>query len=123
MINSLIIDDEIQSRDSLKSYLNLYCPEVKLLDEADNVETGIKKIEKYNPELVFLDVQMPDGTGFDLLERIHKRNFNIIFVTAYDKYAIKAFKFSAIDFLLKPVDSDELINAVKKLDLAHEVRL
>ena len=93
MINSLIIDDEIQSRNSLKSYLNLYCPEVNIIDEADNVKTGIKKIKKFNPELVFLDVQMPDGTGFDLLEKIAIRNFKVIFVSAYDRYAIKAFKF------------------------------
>ncbi|MGP8329191.1 MAG: LytR/AlgR family response regulator transcription factor [Methanosarcinaceae archaeon] len=123
MINTLIVDDEIQSRESLRSYLNIYCPDVNLVDEADNVENGIRKIKKYNPDLVFLDVQMPDGTGFDLLNRIPERNFKTIFVSAYDRYAIKAFKFSAIDFLLKPVGSEELVNAIKKLDLAHEVRL
>ena len=123
MINTLIIDDEVQSRESLRSYLNIYCPDVNLVDEAENVENGIRKIKKYKPDLVFLDVQMPDGTGFDLLNRFPERNFKTIFVSAYDQYAIKAFKFSAIDFLLKPVSSDELISAIKKLDLTHEVRL
>jgi len=116
MIKALIIDDEEKSRSSLLKDINKYCKNVDVVAEAENVKSGIAKILKYKPELVFLDVQMPDGTGFDLLEKLHEINFNVIFVSAYDQFAIRAFKFSAIDYLQKPVDPEELVKAVQKMD-------
>jgi two-component system LytT family response regulator len=80
------------------------------------VETGIKAIKSYNPDLVLLDIKMEDGTGFDLLKKLEPVDFKVIFITAYDQYAIKAFKFSALDYLLKPVDADDLVNAVNKAE-------
>ncbi len=115
MIKAIIIDDEEKSRSSLLNEIKKYCKNVNVVAEAENVKSGLEKIKKFKPELVFLDVQMPDGTGFDLLEKLSEINFNIIFVSAYDQFAIKAFKFSAIDYLLKPVDPDDLVKAVKKI--------
>jgi len=114
MIKALIIEDEEKSRSSLLNNIKKYCPNVNVVAEAVDVKSGISKILKYKPDLVFLDVQMPDGTGFDLLEKLPEINFKIIFVSAYDQFAVKAFKFSAIDYLLKPVDPDDLVIAVKK---------
>lgn len=118
MIKAVIVDDEPQARNSLKSDLKEYCPNVELLGEAENVKTGVSLINNLNPELVFLDVEMPDGTGFDLLEKLKQikpsLNFHLIFTTGNDAYAVKAFRFSAVDFLLKPVVADELMAAVEK---------
>lgn len=115
MIKAIIVDDELKGREVLANCLTKYCPDVKLLACADSVKSGIEAIKIFEPELVFLDIEMPDGTGFDLLSKITKVNFEIIFVTAYDKYAIKAIKFSALDYLLKPVDPHELEVAVRKV--------
>jgi len=115
-MKAVIIDDEKKSRQLLSNYLKRYCPEVELIGEGDNVKSGIKIIEELNPELVFLDVEMPDGTGFDLLKNYkgNKDRFCVIFVTAFSQYAIKAFQFSAIDYLTKPVDPSYLTQAVEK---------
>ena len=122
MIKAVIIDDEKNARISLIGDLVNHCPEIEILAEADGVKNGLEIINKFTPELVFLDVSMGDGTGFDLLQKvaadrggIDKINFNVIFTTAHDNFAINAFKFGVIDYLLKPVNSDELINAVEKV--------
>jgi two-component system LytT family response regulator len=114
MIRSIIIDDEENNRQMIGDLIVKHCPEVTVLAEADGVETGMAAIQKHHPDLIFLDIKMDDGTGFDLLEKIGNIDFKVIFITAYEEYAIKAFKFSAIDYLLKPVDPDDLVEAVEK---------
>jgi two-component system LytT family response regulator len=116
MLTAVIVEDEIRSRESLNGLLKLYCKNVSVVAEADGVQTGIKAIKEHNPDIVFLDIQMPDGSGFKLLESIENINFSIIFTTAYDQFAIKAIKFSAIDYLLKPIFPDDLVEAVKKAE-------
>ena len=115
MIRAVIIDDEKLARDVIFNYLNEYCPDVEVVAQASSVKTALSSIQKTTPDLVFLDIEMPDGTGFDLLSRFDKIDFKIIFVTAYSEYAIKAFRFSAIDYLLKPLKIDELIDAVERV--------
>ncbi len=114
-MKSIIIDDEEKSRQTLGNFLKKYCPEILIDGEADGVESGLQLINKVKPEVVFLDIQMKDGTGFDLLEKVMPIEFKVIFVTAYDQYALRAFKFSAVDYLLKPLDPSKLIEAVRKL--------
>jgi len=115
-LNTVIIDDEEKSRQTLRQMLSLFCENVQIIGEAKDVRTGVELLSIVKPDLVFLDIKMPDGNGFDLLRNLKTRNFNLIFTTAYDQYAIKAFKFSAIDYLLKPIDTDELKAAVKKAE-------
>ena len=115
-IKALIIDDEKRSRDILKFMLEKYCPEVEVLSLAESAEAAYNKIQELQPNLLFLDIEMPFGTGFDLLKRLSKIDFEVIFVTGFDHYALKAIKYHALDYLLKPVDIDELIEAVKKVD-------
>ncbi len=117
MLKAVIIDDVAQARDNLKTDISSYCDEVEIIGEADGVVSGAKLIKETKPQLVFLDIQMQDGSGFDLLEILPDLDFKVIFTTASDEYAIKAFKFSATDYLLKPVDPDELMAAVEK---AHD---
>ena len=118
MIHTLIIDDELHMRQSLEKMLISNCPNVKIVGRADGVKSGLKAISKHHPDLVLLDIKMGDGTGFDLLKKLDQIDFKVIFITAYDQYAVKAFRFSALDYLLKPVDPDELIAAVKKAEAA-----
>tara|TARA_R110001592_G_scaffold57323_3_gene174297 strand:- start:634 stop:1380 length:747 start_codon:yes stop_codon:yes gene_type:complete len=115
MLKAVIIDDEEKGRKLLEILVANYCPEVNVVGKADSVATGIPLIEETNPDLVFLDVEMTGGNGFDLLEKMAPVNFSVIFTTAYDQYAIKAFRFSAVDYLLKPIDEEELMEAVKKV--------
>ncbi len=115
MIKAVIIDDEAESRNVISNIVKNYGTDIEIAGEADNVASGVKLIKKTNPDLVFLDVQMPDGTGFTLLEKFAKITFQVIFVTAYEQYAIKAIKFSAIDYILKPIDPQLLIEAVEKV--------
>ena len=115
MIRTLIIDDEEDAREGLKLVIEKFCPEVSIQALCESPEEGLKKIDELQPELVFLDVQMPRLSGFDLLEKVEKINFEVIFVTAFDKYAIKAIKFSALDYLLKPIDVEELVSAVQRI--------
>jgi len=115
MYKAIIIDDIDNSRVTLAHDLEKYCPEIEIIGEADSVKTGIEIIKEKKPEVVFLDIQLGDGTGFDILEKIENLDFQVIFTTALDSYGIKAIKFSALDYLLKPIDPDELIEAVKKL--------
>ena len=116
MITAVIVDDEIKSREVLKRLLQEVDVDLTIVGEADSVEAGFEVINKENPQLVFLDVEMLDGTGFNLLEKFDDIDFKIIFITAYDKYAIKAFKYSAIDYLLKPTGIDELENALVQIE-------
>ncbi|MDB4292775.1 LytTR family DNA-binding domain-containing protein [Maribacter sp.] len=115
MVKALIIDDEANARKGLRLVLQKYCPEVQVLALCESPEVGLEKIAELQPDLIFLDVQMPKMSGFDLLEKLPEINFEVIFVTAYDRYAIKAIKFSALDYLLKPIDVDELVTAVEKI--------
>jgi len=114
LLRTLIIDDESHIRRSLSTMLAEECPNVDVVGTADGVENGLKAIGKYHPDLVLLDIKMNDGTGFDLLRRLKPINFRVIFVTAFEEFAIKAFRFSAIDYLLKPVSADDLHEAVEK---------
>lgn len=113
-LRAVIIDDETNAREALSNLLRLLCPEVEICGEAKNADLGIELIRKEQPNLVFLDIQMPGKTGFDLLSSYEKVTFGVIFTTAYQEYAIKAFRFSAIDYLLKPIDPDELQAAIEK---------
>jgi two-component system LytT family response regulator len=115
MIRAVIIEDEAQSRELLTALVTKNCEGVTVVDAASNVETGIEVIKKHQPDLVFLDISMPDGTGFDLLGKVADQNFEIIFTTATDKHALKAIKYSALDYLLKPIDVEELKTAVEKV--------
>jgi len=114
MLKVIIIDDEAKSRGTIKEMLNIYCHGIEIVAQADSVKTGISAIKQYNPDLILLDIRMPDGTGFDLLRQIGLISFKVIFITAYEEYAIKAFKFSALDYILKPIDPDELMDAIDK---------
>ncbi|MFK8007934.1 MAG: LytR/AlgR family response regulator transcription factor [Saprospiraceae bacterium] len=114
-LTAAIVDDVAQARATLKEDLANYCPDIEIIGEADGVITGSKLLNKIKPDVVFLDIQLQDGTGFDILEILGNISFQVIFTTASDEFAIKAFKFSAVDYLLKPVDPDELIVAVQKI--------
>ncbi|MEO1413021.1 MAG: LytTR family DNA-binding domain-containing protein [Bacteroidota bacterium] len=122
-IRSLIIDDENKSREVLKWMLQEYCPEVEILGLAESAEVAFEQIQRLHPNLLFLDVEMPYGTGFDLLKRLPQIDFEVIFVTGFDHYALKAIKYHALDYLLKPVDIDELIEAVKKVQWQIDKRM
>tara|TARA_R110002072_G_scaffold129439_19_gene267933 strand:- start:783 stop:1541 length:759 start_codon:yes stop_codon:yes gene_type:complete len=111
---AIIIDDIVKARDFLKRDLISFCPDIEIIGEAEGVVSGLKIIKKLRPDIVFLDVNMNDGSGFDILELLDEIHFKVIFTTASDAHAIKAFKFSAVDYLLKPIDVEELIKAVKK---------
>ncbi len=113
-LNTILIDDEVNSRQALRNLLTQLCPDVHIAGEAKNADAGIELINTLNPQLVFLDIQMPGKTGFDLLASLDKIDFDIVFTTAYHEYAVKAFRFSAIDYLLKPIDPDDLMAAVSK---------
>jgi two-component system, LytTR family, response regulator len=115
MIKAILIDDEDDARLTLRSFLKSYCPDVSIIGEANGVESAYLSIRTLNPDMIFLDIQMEDGTGFDLLEKLKHITFPVIFTTAFDSFAIKAFKYSAIDYLLKPIDPDELIDAIAKV--------
>lgn len=114
-IRAIIADDEKPSREVLANYLKDYCKDIEVVATASSIKTAQKAIEKHNPDVVFLDIEMPDGKGFDLLTRFENIKFRVIFVTAYSEYAIKAFRVNAVDYLLKPVKVDELTAAVDKL--------
>ncbi len=116
MIKALIVDDEAKSAETLRLLLKGHCPEVQLLGVANSADDAIKKINSLLPDLVFLDISMPSGDGFSMLEKIDEINFEVIFTTAHSEYAIKAFKHSAIDYLLKPIKPLELIASVKNCE-------
>jgi len=113
-MKAIIVDDLSDARLAIRADVEAYCPQIEIIGEADGVISGAKLIKEVNPDLVFLDIQMQDGSGFDLLEITGTDSFKVIFTTASDEYAIKAFKFSAVDYLMKPIDPDELVVAVEK---------
>jgi len=114
-IKAVIVEDELASRTTLNNYLNKYCSQVEVLEMADSIASGLAAIKSHKPDLVFLDIEMPYGNAFDLLESIDEVDFEIIFVTAYKDYAIKALNLSAAYYILKPIDIDELVAAVTKI--------
>ena len=116
MIRTLIIDDEQHCIDRIKKLIDDYGKNLEIIDTCSSVEDAIKKTNSLNPDLVFLDIEIHDKTGFDYLEQLGEFDFNLIFTTAFDNYAIKAFKYSAMDYLLKPIDSDDFIGAIERLD-------
>lgn len=116
MLRTIIIDDEAHVRETLSSMLNDYYPKVRIVGEANSVASGVKAIREKSPDLVLLDIKMGDGTGFDLLEHFDSIPFKIIFITAYEKHALEAFRFSAVDYILKPVNPEKLADAVDRAE-------
>lgn len=114
-MTAILIDDEPNATEALTNMLRMTTPDVEVIAVANDPQTGIKQIRERSPDLLFLDIQMPHMTGFELLEKLGKVNFSVIFTTAYDQYALQAFKVSAVDYLLKPIDMDELEAAVAKV--------
>lgn len=116
MIKAIIVDDELGARESLSKMIEKNCKQLEIVAKADSAQAAFEAITSKKPDLVFLDIEMPNGNAFDLLEKFKEINFNIIFTTAYDHYAIKAIKFSAVDYILKPIDPEELTEAVKRFE-------
>ena len=114
-MKAVIVDDEKDSREILAAYLTKYCPDVKVCGFGESVVTGLEAINKHKPDIVFLDIEMPYGNGFDLLDKAGNHNFETVFVTAFSNYAIRALNQSAAYYLLKPINIDELIKAVEKI--------
>ncbi len=112
---ALIIDDELSARDNLRYLLKNYCPSIEVISEASSVDNAVQEIKKHNPDVVFLDIEMPQKNGFQLLDAFDSIYFQIVFVTAYDTYAIKAFEIAALDYLLKPVDIERLKEVENKI--------
>lgn len=116
MLRAVVIDDIETIRKENVALIKSNCPNVSIIGQADSVESGVKLIKTLSPDLVFLDVEMPDGTGFDLLQKLKPIHFKVIFITGFEDFAIRAFRFSAIDYLLKPLEASELVDAVKKAE-------
>jgi two-component system, LytTR family, response regulator len=114
-IKTILVDDEMPSRKALSTYIHDYCPDVEIVSECDSAKTAHRAILEHQPQLVFLDIEMPNGSGFDLLQLFKNPSFRVIFVTAFSEYAIRAFRFAAADYLLKPVKVDELVEAVERV--------
>jgi two-component system LytT family response regulator len=120
-IKAIIVDDERLARNELKKLLEQH-PEIEIVDEASNVDEGVEKIDLIRPDLIFLDIQMPGKTGFDLLAELEKSP-RVIFTTAYDEFALKAFEVNALDYLLKPIDPKRLADAIQKLQTEIELEI
>jgi len=123
-MRAVLIDDEISNLENLRALLEKHCSQVTIIATAQSVSDAVDVIEKYLPDLVFLDIQMGEKTGFDVLKLLPSRNFEVVFVTAYDQYGIQAVKFAALDYLLKPIDIEELIKSVNKAEykLAKQIQ-
>ncbi len=119
-MNALIVEDEPQAVSALKYELKMNCSDINIIGVAANIKEGVSKIKSLNPELVFMDIQLSDGNSFEILEQINHINFKIIFTTAYSQYALKAIKASALDYLLKPINSKELKSAILKAKKYNE---
>jgi len=115
MLKAIIIDDELKGRIALRQKILDYCKGVQIMGEAENGEQGLLLIENHHPDIIFLDIEMPRMNGFDMLRKVRDKNFHIIFTTAYDQYAITAIKYSAFDYLLKPIDIEELKSAIVRI--------
>ena len=113
MLRTIIVDDEPNARQVIRNILELYCDRVEVVGEAENVQQGLALIKDQKPDLVLLDIRMPDGTGFDLLSKAKGLNFRFIIITAYEQYAIQAIKRSALDYIMKPINANELIEAIE----------
>ena len=120
MVKALLIDDEERATDSLQLMIEKFIPEIARVWSCNDATKAVQLIDNIQPDLVFLDIRMPHLSGFDLLNRIPNKHFKVIFTTAYDEYAIKSIRFSAFDYLLKPIDAEELINAVKRFVESNE---
>jgi len=117
MYKAIIVEDELNSKELLSLLLErFYKDKIDLVDTCDTCEEAISSIDNHQPTLVFMDINLPDGTGFDILDKAQNKNFFVIFTTAYDQYAIKAFKYNSIDYLMKPIIEEELSDAIAKLD-------
>lgn len=114
---TLIVDDEVRARETITQLIQLFCPQITAVAEADSVQTAVQSIQRRKPDVLLLDIHLGGGTGFDVLKQLESTDLNVIFITAYDEYAVKAFKVSAIDYLLKPIDPDDFIEAIEK---AHQ---
>jgi len=119
MIKAILVDDEVHCLDTLSMLLSDFCPEVQVIERCVSAKKGLEAINKHQPDLVFLDIEMPLMNGFELLEQFKSIPFSVIFTTSYDQYAIKAIRFSALDYLLKPIDPKELVVAIHKVE-AHK---
>ena len=115
MIRCVIVEDEEMARKVLKSLLAQYCQDVMVCAEAEDIVSGKNMIETFHPDLVFLDIEMPGGSGFKLLTSIEDKDFEVVFITAYEQFAIKAIRHDALDYILKPIDPKELVAAVEKV--------
>jgi two-component system LytT family response regulator len=115
MITAVLIDDDKHLRTGLKALLERYTNEIQIIGEAESVKTGVELLKSLNQQVIFLDIHLNDGTGFDILEKLGKTTAHIVFITAHEQYAVKAFKFSALDFILKPVDPEELQSTIVKI--------
>ena len=116
MLKSLIIDDEQNARDILTYLLKQYCPTIELIGSADGVKSARKLIEQTKPDLIFLDINMKDGSGFELLDDFEELDFQVVFVTAYDEYALKAFNYNALDYLVKPIEKESLVRTIARIE-------
>jgi two-component system LytT family response regulator len=114
-LKTVVVDDESNAVDFITSIITEYCPDLEVVGKAYNVTEGVAKIQETKPDLIFLDVEMPAGSGFDLLEEFPDKKFDVIFITAFNHYAIKAIKFSAVDYILKPINITEFLEAVSKV--------
>lgn len=120
MISAIIIDDESKGRLALREKLAAYCPQVEVLAEASNGQDALLLIRHHSPNLIFLDIEMPRMNGFEMLNEIAEKHFHIIFTTAYDQYAIKAIRYAAFDYLLKPIDIEELKTAISNINTRED---
>ena len=118
MIKAIIIDDEVQGRKLLQTLLKNHCPQITIMEECADLPNGVKAIRKHKPDVIFLDIEMPQHSGLDILDFFDEKeiNFGIIFTTAYNEYAVKAFKLSAVDYLLKPISGEDLEQAVERFE-------
>ena len=121
-INAIIVDDEESARDVLSNLVTRFCPQINILTTCNNINEAVNAIKKHTPDLVFLDIEMPNYAGYEIVSFFKEINFEIIFVTAYDQYAIKAFEVSAVDYLLKPVEIDRLKIAIEKIELKKKLK-
>lgn len=117
MIKTIVVDDEVHCLDTMAILLNDFCPGVQVMDQCVSAKQALESINKFKPELIFLDIEMPVMNGFEMLEELDEIPFSVIFTTSYNQYAIKAIRFSALDFLLKPIDPKELVAAVHKIEM------
>ncbi|MGL5890298.1 MAG: LytR/AlgR family response regulator transcription factor [Bacteroidia bacterium] len=120
-IKAILVDDEESARDVLQNLLLRFCPEVEVIAKCENIPEAVELIKKEEPDLVFLDIEMPNYAGYEIVNFFEKINFEIIFVTAYDQYAVRAFEIAAIDYLLKPVDIERLKQAVKRTQQLFDI--